>query len=161
QLRFVVGSAVGGAYDLYARALARQIVHYIPGNPTIIVQNQPAAGGLVMTNQIYNQGPKDGTVIGVPLNGIPTAPMLQAGAQFDAANPKSTGGSDRDAYVAFISHTVSVARIEDVANRDLLVCSTTVGSTMIDFPLLLNDLFGFKFKIVRGYQGTPQINLAI
>src|SRR5262249_19700484 len=60
QLRFVVGSSVGGAYDLYARALARQIVHYIPGNPTIIVQNQPAAGGMVMTNQIYNQGPKDG-----------------------------------------------------------------------------------------------------
>src|SRR5262249_32259606 len=82
QLRFVVGSSVGGAYDLYARALARQIVHYIPGNPTIIVQNQPAAGGMVMTNQMYNLGPKDGTVIGVPLNGIPTAPMLQAGAQF-------------------------------------------------------------------------------
>ena len=91
QLRFVVGSAVGGAYDLYARALARQIVHYIPGNPTAIVQNQPAAGGMVMTNQIYNQGPKDGTVIGAPLNGIPTAPMLQAGAQL--MPPSSTGSA--------------------------------------------------------------------
>jgi hypothetical protein len=161
QLRFVVGSAVGGAYDLYARALARQIVHYIPGNPTIIVQNQPAAGGLVMTNQIYNQGPRDGTVIGVPLNGIPTAPMLQAGAQFDAAKLNWIGSVNREAYVGFIWHTVPVTRIEDVANRELLVGSTTVGTTMNDFPLLLNDLFGFKFKIVRGYQGTPQINLAI
>src|SRR5262245_49109659 len=98
QLRFVVGSAVGGAYDLYARALARQIVHYIPGNPTIIVQNQPAAGGMVMTNQIYNQGPKDGTVIGVPLNGIPTAPMLQAGAQFDAGKLNWIGSANREAY---------------------------------------------------------------
>ena len=161
QLRFVVGSAVGGAYDLYARALARQIVHYVPGNPTIIVQNQPAAGGLVMTNQIYNQGPRDGTVIGVPLNGIPTAPMLQAGAQFDAAKLNWIGSVNREAYVGFIWHTVPVTRIEDVANRELLVGSTTVGTTMNDFPLLLNDLFGFKFKIVRGYQGTPQINLAI
>src|SRR3954469_17742798 len=115
QLRFVVGSAVGGAYDLYARALARQIVHYIPGNPTIIVQNQPAAGGMVMTNQIYNQGPKDGTVIGVPLNGIPTAPMLQAGAQFDAAKLNWIGSANREAYVGFIWHTVPVMRIEDVA----------------------------------------------
>src|SRR5262245_16961622 len=161
QLRFVVGSAVGGAYDLYARALARQIVHYIPGNPTIIVQNQPAAGGLVMTNQIYNQGPKDGTVIGVPLNGIPTASMLQAGAQFDAAKLNWIGSANREAYVGFIWHTVPVTRIEDAANREVLVGSTTVGTTMNDFPLLLNDLLGYKFKIVRGYQGTPQINLAI
>jgi tripartite-type tricarboxylate transporter receptor subunit TctC len=161
QLRLVVGSSVGGAYDLYARALARQIVHHIPGNPTVIVQNQPAAGGMVMTNQIYNQGPKDGTVIGVPLNGIPTAPMLQAGAQFDAAKLNWIGSANREAYVGFIWHTVPVTRIEDVANREVLVGSTTVGTTMNDFPLLLNDLFGFKFKIVRGYQGTPQINLAI
>src|SRR5215468_2038564 len=116
QLRFVVGSAVGGAYDLYARALARQMVHYIPGNPTIIVQNQPAAGGMVMTNQIYNQGPKDGTVIGVPLNGIPTAPMLQAGAQFDAAKLNWIGSANREAYVGFVWHTVPVTRLEDVAN---------------------------------------------
>jgi len=161
QLRFVVGSAVGGAYDLYARAVARQIVHHIPGNPTIIVQNQPAAGGVVMTNQIYNQGPKDGTVIGVPLNGIPTAPILQAGAQFDAAKLNWIGSANREAYVGFIWHTVPVMRIADVAGREVLVGSTTVGTTMNDFPLLLNDLLGYKFKIVRGYQGTPQINLAI
>jgi len=161
QLRFVVGSAVGGAYDLYARAVARQIVHHIPGNPTIIVQNQPAAGGVVMTNQIYNQGPKDGTVIGVPLNGIPTAPILQAGAQFDAAKLNWIGSANREAYVGFIWHTVPVMRIAEVAGREVLVGSTTVGTTMNDFPLLLNDLLGYKFKIVRGYQGTPQINLAI
>src|SRR5215831_9708487 len=161
QLRLVVGSAVGGAYDLYARALARQIVHYIPGNPTIIVQNQPAAGGLVMTNQIYNQGPKDGTVIGVPLNGIPTAPMLQAGAQFDASKLNWLGSINREAYVGFVWHTVPVSQIGGMASKEVLVGSTTIGATMSDFPLLLNDLLGYKFKVVRGYQGTPQINLAI
>src|SRR5712671_1397225 len=161
QVRFVVGSAVGGGYDLFARLVARHMVHHIPGNPIIIVQNQPTAGGVVMTNQLYAQGPKDGTVIGVPLNGIPTAPLLQAGTQFDAAKLNWIGSANREAYVGFIWHTVPVRRIEDVANRELLVGSTTVGTTMNDFPLLLNDLFGFKFKIVRGYQGTPQINLAI
>jgi hypothetical protein len=87
--------------------------------------------------------------------------MLQAGAQFDAAKLNWIGSANREAYVGFIWHTVPVMRIEDVAHRELLVGSTTVGTTMNDFPLLLNDLFGFKFKIVRGYQGTPQINLAI
>ena len=84
QVRLIVGSAVGGGYDLYSRALARHMVNHIPGNPTIIVQNQPAAGGMVMTNQLYNQGPQDGTVFSAPLNGIPTAPMLMNGTQFDA-----------------------------------------------------------------------------
>src|SRR5262245_49336144 len=82
QLRMIVGSAVGGGYDLFARIVARHIVRHIPGNPGIIVQNQPAAAGVVMVNQLYSQGPKDGTVIGVPINGIPTAPLLQAGTQF-------------------------------------------------------------------------------
>src|SRR5262245_5068623 len=83
QLRVIVGSAVGGGYDLFARIVARHIVNHIPGHPSIIVQNQPAAGGVVMTNQLYAQGPKDGTVIGVAINGLPTAPVLQSGTQFD------------------------------------------------------------------------------
>ena len=90
QIRFVVGSAVGGGYDLFARAVARHIVNHIPGNPYIIVQNQPAAGGVVMTNQMFALGPKDGTVIGIPINGIPTAPLLQGGRN---SMPRSSSGS--------------------------------------------------------------------
>src|SRR3954465_6751161 len=78
QVRFVVGSAVGGGYDLFARLVARHIGTHIPGNPTVLVQNQPAAGGVVMTNQLYSQGARDGTVVGIPINGIPTAPLLQS-----------------------------------------------------------------------------------
>jgi hypothetical protein len=116
---------------------------------------------MVMTNQLYALGPKDGTVIGVPLNGIPTAPMLQAGAQFDSSKLQWLGSINREAYVGFFWHTAPIADIRDAAKQEILVGSTTVGTTMNDFPLLLNDLFGYKFKIVRGYKGTPQINLAI
>jgi tripartite-type tricarboxylate transporter receptor subunit TctC len=161
QLRLIVGSAVGGGYDLYARALARHIVHHIPGHPTIIVQNLPAAGGMVMTNQLYSQGPKDGTVLAAPLNGIPTAPMLVAGSQFDATRLNWLGSLQSETYVGFVWHTVPISSVTDVATREVLVGTTTVGTTMNDFPLLLNDLFGYKFKIVRGYKGTPAINIAI
>ena len=161
QLRMVVGSAVGGGYDLFARIVARHIVNHIPGRPHIIVQNQPAAGGAVMTNQLYGQGPKDGTVIGVPINGIPTAPLLQSGIQFDATKLIWVGSTNREAYVAFVWHTAPVESIADLRSREVVVGATTPGTTMVDFPLLVNDILGFKFKIVRGYQGTPQINLAI
>ena len=161
QLRMVVGSAVGGGYDLFARIVARHIVNHIPGRPHIIVQNQPAAGGAVMTNQLYGQGPKDGTVIGVPINGIPTAPLLQSGTQFDATKLIWVGSTNREAYVAFVWHSAPVESIADLRSREVVVGATTPGTTMVDFPLLVNDILGFKFKIVRGYQGTPQINLAI
>jgi tripartite-type tricarboxylate transporter receptor subunit TctC len=161
QLRLIVGSAVGGGYDLFARIVARHMVRHIPGQPTVIVQNQPAAGGVVMTNQLYAQGPKDGTVIGVPINGIPTAPLLQTGVQFDATRLIWLGSTNREAYVAFVWHTVPVKTIADVATRAVLVGATTPGTTMVDFPLLVNEILGLRFKIVRGYQGTPQINLAI
>jgi tripartite-type tricarboxylate transporter receptor subunit TctC len=161
QLRMIVGSAVGGGYDLFARIVARHIVHHIPGHPTMIVQNQPSAGGVVMTNQLYSQGPKDGTVIGVPINGLPTAPLLQPGTQFDATRLIWIGSTNREAYVAFVWHTVPVQSITELTSKEVVVGATTPGTTMVDFPLLANDVLGLKFKIVRGYQGTPQINLAI
>jgi tripartite-type tricarboxylate transporter receptor subunit TctC len=161
QLRMIVGSAAGGGYDLFARIVARHIVHHIPGHPVIIVQNQPAAGGVVMTNQLYSQGPRDGTVIGVPINGLPTAPLLQSGTQFDPTRLIWLGSTNREAYVAFVWHTVPVRSILELTSKEVVVGATTPGTTMVDFPLLVNDVLGFKFKVVRGYQGTPQINLAI
>jgi tripartite-type tricarboxylate transporter receptor subunit TctC len=161
QLRFIVGSAAGGGYDLFARIVARHIGNHIPGNPIVIVQNQPAAGGVVMTNQLFAQGPKDGTVVGIPINGIPTAPLLQAGTAFDASKLIWLGSTNREAYVAFVWHTVSVSNIAELTTREIVVGATTPGTTMVDFPLLVNDVLGTKFRVVRGYAGTPQINLAI
>jgi tripartite-type tricarboxylate transporter receptor subunit TctC len=161
QLRFVVGSAAGGGYDLFARIVARHIGHYIPGNPTIIVQNLPAAGGIVMTNQLFSQGPKDGTAVGIPINGIPTAPMLMSGTQFDSSKLIWVGSTNREAYVAYVWHSVPIKSITELAEKELTVGATTPGTSMVDFPLLINDVLGYKFKIVRGYGGTSQIDLAI
>jgi hypothetical protein len=87
--------------------------------------------------------------------------MLMNGAQFDATKLNWLGSLNREAYVAFLWHTAPVSHIADMANQEVLVGSTTVGTTMNDFPLLLNELLGYKFKLVRGYKGTPEINIAI
>jgi tripartite-type tricarboxylate transporter receptor subunit TctC len=153
QLRLIVGSAAGGGYDLLARIVACHIVHHIAGNPSVIVQNQPAAGGVVMANALYSQAPRDGTVIGVPINGLPTAPLLQSGTQFDATKLIWIGSTNREAYVVFVWHTVPVESITELTGKEVVVGATTPGTTMVDFPLLVNDLLGFKFKVVRGCQG--------
>ena len=162
QVRFVVGVAPGGLYDLAARIVARHMAAHIPGHPTIVVQNLPAASGLVMTNQLYAVGPKDGTVIGVPINGIPTMPLIQpAGVQFDANKLIWIGSTNREPYVAFVWHTAPVQRLEELRSKELVVGSTAPGTTMSDFPAVANGVLGLKFKVVQGYQGTPQINHAI
>ena len=71
------------------------------------------------------------------------------------------GSTNREAYVAFVWHAVPVQSIAELTTKEVVVGATTPGTTMVDFPQLVNDVLGFKFKIVRGYQGTPQINLAI
>ena len=161
QIRVIVGAGVGGGYDLYARALARRMGHYLPGNPTMIVQNQPGAGGVTLTNQLYQQGPKDGTAIGAPLSGVPTAPLLQSGANYDATKLNWLGSIATEAYVAYAWHAAPITRIADVVKTEFLVGGTTLGSSTVDYPLFLNEMLGYKFKIVRGYAGPPEINIAI
>jgi tripartite-type tricarboxylate transporter receptor subunit TctC len=160
QIRLIVGSGNGGGYDLYARTLARSMSRYIPGNPTIVVQNQPGAGGITVTNQVYQIGPKDGTVIIAPLSGIPTAPLFQPEATFDPTKLIWLGSITDEAYVAYAWHTVAVNNIRDVATTELSVGGTSAGSSTVDYPQFMNELLGYKFKIIRGYAGPPEINLA-
>jgi len=65
NVTILVGYPPGGGYDLYARMISRYLSKYIPGNPTIIVQNMPGAGSLVSVNYLYNNAPKDGTIFGI------------------------------------------------------------------------------------------------
>src|SRR5918994_6807777 len=79
-IRMVVGIDVGSGYDVNARLLAKHIVNHIPGNPSIVVQNQPGAGSANMTAQVYANGPFDGTVIGAAFAGLPTYPLFTPAA---------------------------------------------------------------------------------
>jgi tripartite-type tricarboxylate transporter receptor subunit TctC len=162
QIRLIVGSGAGGGYDLFARAVARHMGEHIPGRPTFIVQNQGAASGLLMANQLYALGPKDGTVIAAPLNGLPTAPLLEPGAaNFDAARFNWIGSTNRETYVAFAWHRAPVQSLAELMHRELIVGGTAAGTTLVDFPLVTNSILGTRFKVVRGYDSTPQINTAI
>ena len=64
-VNLVVGFAVDNSFDSYGRLISRHLGKYLPGNPTIVVQNMPGAGSLRATNNLYNVAPKDGTTIGI------------------------------------------------------------------------------------------------
>ena len=161
-LRLIVGIGVGSGYDINARLLARHLAAHIPGQPTIIVQNQPGAGSLTMTNALYNTGPFDGTVMGASFNGMPTTPLLQpAGVRFDPVKLNWLGSTNRETQVTYVWHTVPVQSLDELKTRELVIGAQAPGSTQYDYPMLVNHLFGFKFKVVTGYQSTSKINLAM
>ena len=161
-VRMIVGIGVGSGYDVNARLLARHIGKHIPGNPTVIVQNQPGAGSLTMTNQMYAAGPFDGTVIGASFNGLPTAPLLQPnGVRFDATKMNWVGSTNRETQTMYVWHTAPMQTLADLQTKEMLVGAQAPGSTQFDYPMLGKALFDMKFKVVTGYKSTSDINLAM
>ncbi len=158
----MVGVGVGSGYDINARLLARHLAAHVPGQPTIIVQNQPGAGSLTMTNALFHAGPFDGTVIGASFNGMPTTPLLQpAGARFDPVKLGWLGSTNRETQVSYVWHAAPVATLADAARAEVIMGAQAPGSTQYDYPMLANALFGFKFKVITGYESTPKIHLAM
>jgi len=161
-LRIIVGVGVGSGFDINARVLAHILPTHIPGNPSVIVQNQPGAGGLTMANALYNNGPFDGTAIGASFSGTPMMPLLQPnGARFDPLKLNWLGSTNRETQVTYVWHTAPVQKLADLLTTELVVGAQAPGSSQYDFPILLNHLFGTKFKVVSGYESTPKIHLAM
>ena len=161
-VRLIVGVGVGSGYDINARLLARHMAAHIPGQPTMVVQNQPGAGSLAMTNALYHTGPFDGTVMGASFNGMPTTPLLQpTGVRFDPVRINWLGSTNRETQVMYVWHTAPAQVLEDTRGTQIVMGAQAPGSTQFDYPVLANNLFGFKFKVVTGYESTPKIHLAM
>jgi tripartite-type tricarboxylate transporter receptor subunit TctC len=161
QITFIAGSGVGGGYDLLARLAARHIGRLIPGHPTIIVQNQPAAGSLVLTNQIFNTAPKDGTVIALVQRGMLLAKLTTPGAvRFALDKLNWLGNLASETGVVLAWHTAPHRSAQDLFERELIV-GGQAGADPETSPRLYNALLGTRFRIVNGYNGTAEIALAI
>jgi tripartite-type tricarboxylate transporter receptor subunit TctC len=158
----VVGSDAGGGYDIYARLLSRYLGKYIPGNPSMIVQNRSGAGSITATNYVYNVAPQDGTVILAPNRTAPFAQILgQQGPRYEATKLNWLGSLNNEVGVLEVSRSVPVKTVEDARRMQVIVGSTTVGTDGDTYPSLMNNTLGTKFKIVRGYSGSAAIDLAI
>jgi tripartite-type tricarboxylate transporter receptor subunit TctC len=157
-----VGSAAGTGYDIIARVIARFMPRHIPGQPTMIVQNIPGAGSIRLATSLINVGPHDGLAFGLAINGLPTAPLLQPDiAKFDPAKFNWIGSTNREIQVATVWHTAPVKTLADLKTTELVVGATTPGTATMDFPAVANSVLGLKFRIVPGYEGTAQINIAM
>ena len=160
QIRLIVGSAPGGGYDAYGRLVAAHMRRHIPGNPTIIVQNMPGAGSLVLANYLYNVAPKDGTAFGAVNALLATDPLMYPErVKFDPRQFRWLGSALKENHVGLSWHTSPVQSFDDLFSKELIVAGTG-GATNL-YPVLTNGILGTKIKMIPGYQGTKQGMLAM
>jgi tripartite-type tricarboxylate transporter receptor subunit TctC len=157
-----IGYSVGGAYDLYARVIARHLGKHIPGNPIIVPKNMEGAGSLRLANWLYNVGPKDGTALGTIGRGTAFDPLLGSkGAQFQADRFTWIGSANNEVSVCVAWKTSGINKLEDVLAKELIVGGTGQAADTDQFPRVLNGVLGTKFKIVTGYPGGNDVTLAM
>ena len=157
-----IGLSVGGAYDAYARILARHMGRYIPGNPAIVPKNMEGAGSMRLANYLYNAAPRDGTTFGIINRSTPFEPLFaNKGAQFDATQFGWIGSANNEVSVCVAWHTSGVATFEDARRRPLVVGATGPSADTYQFPKIANAVLGTQFKIVSGYPGGNEVDLAM
>ena len=169
RISLIVGYGTGGGYDVYARVLARYMSNYIPGNPGIIVQNMPGAGGLRAANYIYNVAAKNGTVFGTFARNMPLMGLIKSNqnVQFDPVKFIWLGSSSsfaNDAYLLIVRRDTEVRSVDEarrLGGPPIILGSTAEGASSDATARLLRDWLGFNVKIISGYRDSGVLFLAI
>ena len=160
QVQVLIGYSAGAGYDLYARVLARHMGKHIQGNPTLLPQNMPGAGSLKLANYLYSQAPKDGSVVGMVSRGMATEPLF-GDAKFDPIKFTWLGSITSEVSVCATWHTSPVKSWSDITVRDFTLGGMGSASETDTFASLIRHMFGAKARLVSGYPGGNDVNLAM
>ena len=162
QVQILIAGTAGGGIDIGARIVARHLGKYLPGNPTIVPQLMPGAGGIRMIDYMNSVAPKDGTVIGI----VPPGPIIEPLIGKRKANYRMTDFTSIGAMTKEVSLCISwggskFKTIQDAMNQQMVVAGTGAGSSPDIYPVVLNEVLHTKFKLITGYQGTKETMMAI
>lgn len=161
KMEMVIGYSPGGNYDLYARLIARMLGDHIPGNPSIIPRNMPGGGSRIAAAWLSSLAPKDGTALATFDQALPIAQALRdPSLRFDVKDFIFIGNPARENNTVTAWHTSGVKTIKDAMTQEVTVGSTG-ASTSSQYATAMNALIGTKFKLVTGYPGGNDINLAM
>jgi tripartite-type tricarboxylate transporter receptor subunit TctC len=167
QIVFQVGFGAGGGYDTNARIVARHFGRHVPGNPSIIVQNVPGAGSMALANSLYNTAPKNGTILGIFSSVVAMVPLYgkRPEAKFETDKFEWIGSLHRDIQGCGVWKGAGqgIRTIPDLVKAKETVVFGSNGPTnpLTVFPLFMKNALGANLKVVHGYKGTKEINLAM
>jgi tripartite-type tricarboxylate transporter receptor subunit TctC len=161
-INILVGAGEGGAYSIYGQLAAEYLRKLLPGNPTVIVQSMPGAGGIKATDYLANVAPKDGTALGMLLDLAAATQMLQPRAiRYDLSKFSVVGSFVTDNPVVMVRGDAGARNFAELKDKQIVVGASGRGSQTYIHPALLRDVLGAKVKIVTGYRGSSDISLAL
>ena len=162
SIDMIIGYPPAGSNDVYARLVARHLGKHIPGNPAVVPKNMPGAGSFLALAHMYNLAAKDGLTIGI---GAPTSALDEKlgtqGVRFKTAELNWIGRVDSLINMVFLWHTSPVKTFADAQKMESKLSGTGVGSTVSVYPLVTNNVLGTKFKLIMGYKGSAEAQLAV
>ena len=160
---FVIGSAAGGGYGVYALVLARHLGKHIPGHPTVVGRLMDGAGSLTAANQLYSRLPADGSVIGAVFTGAIVEPLIgdRSKARYDSRKFGYIGSANRETSICFAHKDVGFKDWRDALDRKLIVGGAGWTSSIRQYPAVLNTILGAKFEIITGYPGSKEAIQAV
>lgn len=162
-IKIIVGNEPGGGFDRMARLLARHLPKYIPGKPTIIVENMPGGITIIAANYIYNIAKPDGLTIGALDKGLPFAQLLKAeGVKFDVTKFSWIGSPGVEPVVLTVRSDTSYKTFDDLrkAKEQIFLGSSSTTGIGYHFPILLKEFLGVNFKVVN-YTSSSAVRLAL
>jgi tripartite-type tricarboxylate transporter receptor subunit TctC len=162
-IRIIVATAAGGGYDLYTRTMARHLKKYIPGEPTIAVENMPGAGHLIGANYVYKVAKPDGLTVGHFIGTLFLQQLLgKPGVEFDAVKFNFIGVPAQDNYMIGLSSSTGITSVEQwLASKTVVkIGGIGAGSATDDIPKILAATIGLPLQVVAGYKGTSEVRLA-
>ncbi|MEE2721370.1 MAG: tripartite tricarboxylate transporter substrate-binding protein [Pseudomonadota bacterium] len=156
-IKIVIPYGPGGTYDKYGVSFSNHLGKHIPGNPNIILQHMPGAGGAKAMNWFYNVAPKDGSTLIVPLdNGVTNQLMRPKKMRYDARNFTWLGSSNQTNVVMVVRTDTGVTKLDDLKSKQIIGSTSGKNSSGYLNPMLLRGLFGYKIKMVTGYKGSSK-----
>src|SRR2546430_540959 len=156
----VIGYSVGGGYDAYGRLVARHLGKHIPGNPSVVAQNMTGAGSLKAANYLYSVAPKDGSVIGTFSRSQGIAPLIDK-AEFDSTKFTWLGSVTDEVSLCVTRHDAPAKTFNELLVTPATFGGEGAGSDPNIFASFYRNVLGAKIKVVTGYPGTNEIQLAV
>lgn len=161
DVQVLIGAGVGGTYGLYAQLAGRHLKKFIPGQPNLILQSMPGAGGNVALNYSYHVAPKDGSVLHLIHAEVLYETLMTDGVKFNALGYNYVGRFADGDGILVMTKASGVANLEDAKKREMTLGVTGFANVFALAPLMMNRLAGTRFKIIAGYKGAAEIALAM
>lgn len=162
-INFIVGTAAGGGYDIYARTIARSLPRHIPGRPAIVVQNMDGASTVRAAQHLYNVASRNGLTIGAIAPGAIVGPLLEGKTQglYDPTRFIYLATANNSVRVCATFHTSKIQTFADALQQEAMIGTTAEGGATRDYANLHKNTSRARFRIVAGYKGTPDVMLAM